>query len=463
MATRLYFPASDAAAVTPGFHADWTYTSQALRRKLADTKGSSAITIGSRIGPWTPGQKALDRQYVSTRMNAGIAFNTPVDGFGCQLMVREYATADNVDKLLVGVRIVSEDGNTVRATLRVPFAGNNVEFINNATHRNNRCSTTNINFATSYTTVLGDRLVIEIGFQDNSGASPEASAKWGENATDLPVNDTQTTDGAGWIEFTTNITFAGESNNQTLTVVAGSYAITGNAATLKWNRLLPFTAGSYAITGNSVNLIKGYRLTIESGSYSTTGQTVNLKADRKLAVSAGSYSVTGNSVNLTKGYKLTLDQGSYLVNGNTVNLRFNRKLTTELGTYSTTGNSVSLLNGRKISIDSGVYQITGSDVNLTHGQTGAYEIDTEVGSYISTGNSVELRYNRKINIDQGIYSLTGNDVQLSHTGGGSYTLNVQSGVYQTVGNDVTLSKRRVRRGIVGTDLLFYYKRNKRRR
>jgi hypothetical protein len=453
MATRLYFPASDAAAVTPGFHADWTYTSEALRRRLAHVKGSSAITAGTQIGPWTPAQKALDRQYISTRMAAGVTFTiSPGGSYKCNLMVREFATADNVDRLLVGVRVVSEDGNTVRAVLRVPISGNPTEFINNATHRNQRCSTTFIGLATGYTTVLGDRLVVEIGYQDNSGTSPEASAKWGENATDLPENDTQTTDGAGWIEFTDNITFVGEANNQTLTVVAGSYAATGNAATLKWNRLMPFTAGSYSVTGNDVALRKGYRLTIESGAYSTTGQTVNLKADRRLPFSAGSYSISGNSVNLAKGYKLTLDQGSYLVNGNTVNLRFNRKLITELGTYSTTGNNVSLLNGRKISIDPGVYQITGSNVNLTHGQAGAYEIDTEVGSYISTGNSVELRYNRKINTEQGVYSLIGNDVQFTHSSGG-YALNVESGTYETVGNDISLSHTRNRARMI-TKLLY---------
>jgi hypothetical protein len=352
-------------------------------------------------------------------MAAGVTFTiSPGGSYKCNLMVREFATADNVDRLLVGVRVVSEDGNTVRAVLRVPISGNPTEFINNATHRNQRCSTTFIGLATGYTTVLGDRLVVEIGYQDNSGTSPEASAKWGENATDLPENDTQTTDGAGWIEFTDNITFAGELSNHTLTVVAGSYATTGNAATLKWNRLMPFTAGSYSVTGNDVTLRKGYRLTVESGTYSTTGQPLTLKADRKLVVSTGA--------------------------------------------YSTPGNNVSLLNGRKISIDPGVYQITGSSVILTHGQAGSYEIDTELGSYVYTGNSIELRYNRKINTEQGVYSLTGNDVELTHTGGG-YTLSVQSGAYGTVGSDLAFVKRRVRRGIVGADLMFYYKRNKRRR
>jgi len=214
MATRLYFPLTEAAPVTTiGFESVWTYTSEALRRKLNNVKGSSAITIGTQVGPWTPGQLALDRQFVSTRMDAGIIFTSGVTTFSGQLMVREYAAGDNVANWLMGVRIVSENGTTVRATIRAATSNfQNAEFINNATHRNQSLDLAGgaITTTGSYTTVLGDRLVVEIGYADTAGASPEASAKWGENATDLPVNNTQTTDGAGWIEFSNTITFAGE-------------------------------------------------------------------------------------------------------------------------------------------------------------------------------------------------------------------------------------------------------------
>src|SRR5688572_19763498 len=53
--TRLYFPASEAAPVSPSFRGNWSNTSEASRFKLANTKGSSAITQGTQIGPWTAG------------------------------------------------------------------------------------------------------------------------------------------------------------------------------------------------------------------------------------------------------------------------------------------------------------------------------------------------------------------------------------------------------------------------
>lgn len=213
--TRLYFPASEASVVTPAFDGTFGTNAEVTRFKLANTKGSSAITIGTQIGPWTSASNASDRMFVSTRMDAGITFTSGSTTISGQLMVREYANTDNVDKIVLVIKVVSEDGGTVRATIRnITNAATGAEFINNATHRNQTFSAT---CNASYTTVLGDRLTVEIGFGDNAGSTPEASAKWGENATDLPVNNTQTTDGAPWIEFSNTITFAGEVTPTTTT------------------------------------------------------------------------------------------------------------------------------------------------------------------------------------------------------------------------------------------------------
>ena len=207
MATRFFFPEATPADVTPALSA-WTVTTGFVRRKMVVTKGPSAITVGATVTlSGTAGHTGLNRQYVSDPMAAGVVFGTSTGRTG-QLMTREYATADNVDRVASTLKVVSEDGATLRATLLglATTWGSTLEFINNVTHRNHTWQTGVSNL--SYTTVLGDRLVLEIGFSNStSGSSPQASAKWGENATDLPVNNTQTTDGAGWFELSTNITF----------------------------------------------------------------------------------------------------------------------------------------------------------------------------------------------------------------------------------------------------------------
>ncbi len=195
--------------MNPAFDAGWEDNSEAVRRRLEDVKGADAIVAGSTINLLEDVVRdELDRQYVSDPMAAGNTWTSGVSTFAMQLMVREFATTDNVDRGILGVRIVSQDGLTVRATLLVVANyGPTLEFINNATMRNKTFADGDTVGAT-YTTVDGDRLVVEIGCQSSVlNTTPQAAAKYGQNATDLPVNETQTTDGAGWIETSVTITF----------------------------------------------------------------------------------------------------------------------------------------------------------------------------------------------------------------------------------------------------------------
>lgn len=220
MSTRFYFPASTAAPVNPTFHANSgtpggfsiSTTAQAVRRKLVSTKGSSAIAAGTQLTVPSNGTAALDRQYVSDPLNSQTISGTLN---GCQLMVREYAGTDNVDTVLFNIYVVSNDGSTLRGSLAVRAVDANAEFINNATHRNKTVAPSGYALS-SLAVSAGDRLVVEIGYlvATGSGTSPEASGKWGENATDLPVNETQTTDGAPWIEFSHNFAFQSTGNRR---------------------------------------------------------------------------------------------------------------------------------------------------------------------------------------------------------------------------------------------------------
>lgn len=204
MPTRFYFPEATAADLTPSFDAGWEYVAEALRRKLVREKGASAITVGTQIGPWTATTttQALDRQYVSPPLKAQTISGT----YSGQLMVREYATTDNVDQSQVGIYVCNSAGTKVATLVTLAARGPVLEFISNVTHRN---KTLGAGVAlTSYSCADGDRIVVEIGYGCSTApTTPEASAKWGENATDLPVNETQTTDGAGWIEFSGTIGF----------------------------------------------------------------------------------------------------------------------------------------------------------------------------------------------------------------------------------------------------------------
>src|SRR5512146_2931512 len=95
----------------------------------------------------------------------------------------------------------------------------------------------------------------------------------------------------------------------TLSAAAGSYALTGTAATLKCTRKVTADAGTYTWTGTDAALKRGYPLTAEAGTYTLTGSAVGLRATRKLSAGAGSYSWTGTATGLLRGYPMTASPG----------------------------------------------------------------------------------------------------------------------------------------------------------
>lgn len=209
MVTRLYFSNAQNSAVNPSFEA-WGENSEAVRRKLLTAKESGEVqTLGSRIG-WTVGQTQLDRQYVSPPMDSGISFLAGT--VKLQLACREFATGDNSVPRMA-LKIVNRAGDTTQQVLlSIANYGTTTEFINNATLRNAIYANSDV-FVGAYTTVDGDRLVLEIGFTDNSGASPEAQARYGANSgtADHGENDTETTSLVPWIEVSPTITFQAEA------------------------------------------------------------------------------------------------------------------------------------------------------------------------------------------------------------------------------------------------------------
>ena len=203
MATRLFFPLTEPSEIQPAVDAGWEDTDGVLRRRLSQTKGASTLTDGTSIG-WTAGQDAIDRQYISDPMDSGISFSAAT--CKCQIMVKESALNDNVTSRM-GARILSRDGTTVRQTLfAVANFGPTTEY--NTANRNKTFADGDT-VTGSYTTVDGDRLCIEIGHSDASGASIAATSNWGENGTDLAENETATS-GNPWIEFSNTITFQAE-------------------------------------------------------------------------------------------------------------------------------------------------------------------------------------------------------------------------------------------------------------
>ena len=110
----------------------------------------------------------------------------------------------------------------------------------------------------------------------------------------------------------------------TLNASAGSYTLTGQAATFTHTSasayVLTASAGSYTLTGKAATLAKNSALSASAGSYSLTGKSATLLKNSALSANTGSYTLTGQDATFTYvvpgRYVLTANAGSYVYNGN---------------------------------------------------------------------------------------------------------------------------------------------------
>lgn len=394
--TRMYFPADTPAAVSPSFGGPWNNTADAVRRRLASTKGSSPITIGNTINLVT-GQLALDRQYVSDRMAAGIYFSSR-HSVKAYVMTREYDDLDNVNIRYVLVRIFSQDGLTLRADFGITN-GSIDEAINNATHRNSGASGSL--GTVDYTTVAGDRLVIEWGYSDafNPGVTPQASAKWGENANDLPENLTQTTDGAGWVELGTTVTFL----DKVIETGKGLVAVTGLIPTVAISNNISVVSqlGSVSLVGISSQIALAINAGLGqlniNGLVPTAVATANIRIDAGL----GALSLSGLVPQTNQG--IVSGIGTLAINGLVPNANATNHLFILCGTGALNLSGLAPQNNNGINTALGQLNING--FVPTSVSSNNQRIDVGLGVLLLNGQAPQS--NNRVNLATGALQVTG--------------------------------------------------------
>lgn len=210
MTTRVRLTSeSTAPGVSPALQ---SYTHSQGTRRILKLSDSSALTTSAYTPDGSDHLVAGDAQhiqFVSEPLAAGIVFtNSDVIKYCLQALE---AHAGNNLQIQLFVSVVSQDGGTVRRVLRSKI----LEGFELATSLTSRFHSTTQDGA-SYTTVLGDRLVVEYSVSGTpTGAGGvqghNSSIRWGNNGAggDLLENDTQTgTTLNPWIEFVPTITLA---------------------------------------------------------------------------------------------------------------------------------------------------------------------------------------------------------------------------------------------------------------
>jgi hypothetical protein len=203
-ATRLYLPAT---AVTVSFNplpdAAWEDTTLLARVKTSPVRINDTLATVSFADNNAADKDVLFRQFISPRLVAGQII-TGSQLVKAQARVSEVSATNNMF-LTIGVRVIAENGVTVQKTV-LNVTRDDVESVTALTNRQFTATST----ATDYTSITGDRLVIEFGMggDPGGGADHDSSIRFGDSgATDLAEEDTSTTDNNPWIQFTDHLNF----------------------------------------------------------------------------------------------------------------------------------------------------------------------------------------------------------------------------------------------------------------
>ncbi len=244
MATKLYLPSSGSAPATPTFNAGWTDTAQATRYPTDKQKKSTAMTTKSITDSSNAARSVLVGQWVSPLLAVGQTI-TGAQTVNIQARFQETAANNN---LFLEWAVYVMNGNTIQKTV-ITKRTDGTE-IASASLQNRTDSATSV--AGNYTTVSGDRIVIEVGMSGDPAGSNhhDGDMRIGDNsASDLASDDTSTTDDNPNLNFVTD----------TLKWEATLFHTTD--ADLKASRTLTHTTdadlkGTVAITHTTDSLLK---------------------------------------------------------------------------------------------------------------------------------------------------------------------------------------------------------------
>ena len=127
-----------------------------------------------------------------------------------------------------------------------------------------------------------------------------------------------------------------------VTADAGSYTLTGGAATFKRDLVVQGDAGSFALTGVAASLLTSRILTADAGAYALTGYSSTLIRDEVIYAGAFAFHYTGNDAGLITDRILTSDAGAYSITGGAADLLKASVLTSDAGSYAITGKDAGL-------------------------------------------------------------------------------------------------------------------------
>ncbi|MCC6961184.1 MAG: hypothetical protein IT301_15160, partial [Dehalococcoidia bacterium] len=256
---------------------------------------------------------ALAVQFISDPMPAGIAFSTS-DTIKGVVRALESAINDNINRMPMCLKVYSLDGSTLRATLKSLGAYGPTTTEWDTGTAESRQFADGDTLDAGYTTVLGDRLVLEVGGQVSSagGSSVTGTMIFGASAgTDLDESEVDTGTDNPWFEISRAITFV-----TILSPSPDTIAFTGHAPTAAAQ--VHVAAGSPAaiqFTGHAPTLVNAKVLSPGPASIAFTGHAPTLKNIVHLTPAPASVTFTGHAPVLVSAKVLSPAPASIMFTG----------------------------------------------------------------------------------------------------------------------------------------------------
>lgn len=485
MATKLRLPSTGTPLVSPTLQS-YTHTgSTRLRLPPVDTSALTTTTLTPDAADDLIAGDTFFAQFVSDPMVAGIAF-TSGDAITVNVQSLEAGANNNLFVQLY-VSIVDRAGTSVQRIIRTKV----VDGTEVATSLTARSHATTQSGAT-YTTVAGDRIVVELSLQGtpvNTGGvqGHNGSLRFGSDGAsgDLANNDTDTSTALNpWIQFVPAIQFeqpTTTSRNEWATELprprrAASMAALTIAVNLLQSTLTPAPVVPVYTTQQDTPIrargpvppweppnLQQSTLT-PAATYYTQQDTplrgrspappwstpnlslTTLKGLHTLVADPGSYVVTGADATETSSARpilpidwviprrtvqphARLNHTAYFILGDLVNSTMDALA----GSYTVSGADTTLVAGYSLPATAGSYAVTGSPITTINARL----ISASAGGYVVTG--ADLGFGYSFGADAGSYAVTGAD---------SIELAVQQltailGDYAVTGSPATLLATRV--------------------
>ena len=202
--TRLYLPSTGTAPVSPLFDVNWEDTGSAspARRPLPSAPSGSAMTTLNFMDVDMTDRDILMAQHVSPPL----AGDQTITAQAIKLAIRAAEVLTSQDMFVAWmVKVVNGTGLIDRGTL-VTIRRDDVELATTLTNRLIEATSSQVDG------LNGDRIVLEYGVGGDPLVSHDSSLRVGDAAgSDLPYDDTTTTDLNPFIQFAQNLIFGAEA------------------------------------------------------------------------------------------------------------------------------------------------------------------------------------------------------------------------------------------------------------